>query len=458
MSDYAAFLSRKAVTAPLRGLANVPGLAPHLFPFQRECVEFGIRAGSWGLFLDTGLGKTACELEWCRHAAEASNGMALILTPLAVARQIEREGLRWGYPVRVIREQSDAREGINVCNYDRLDHLTVDSFGAVALDESSILKSMMGAKSKALRAQFAGHRWRMSATATPAPNDHMELGQQCEFLGVMPSADMLVRWFINDSADTGTWRLKGHAVADFWRWVASWARVAGHPRDLGDDMPGFDLPELRVIRHHVESGAEFTGSLFGPEDVSATNLHAIKRETAEVRARKVADLVEYTAEPWVVWVDTDYEADALMRLIGETVDVAEVRGSHPVEWKERALSGFDDGTVRVLVTKPSICGFGLNWQHCANVAFMGRSFSYESWYQAVRRCWRFGQQRQVEVHLVVAEGEDQIGRVIDRKASDHVRMKAAMVAAMREAMQGPAAQRVAYNPTHEGRLPRWMVA
>ena len=459
MSDaYEDFLSRKAIAAPLRGLTTVPGLATHLFPFQRACVEFGIRAGSWGLFLDTGLGKTACELEWCQHASEASNGMALILTPLAVARQIEREGLRWGYPVRVIREQSEAREGINVCNYDRLDHLDVSAFGAVALDESSILKSLTGAKSRALRAKFAGHRWRMSAPATPAPTDHMELGQQSEFLGVMPSADMLVRWFINDSADTGTWRLKGHAVADFWRWVASWARVAGHPRDLGDDMPGFDLPELRVIRHRVESGAEFAGSLFGPEDVSATNLHAIKRETAEVRARKVADLVMSGSEPWVVWVDTDYEADALLRIIGEAGDVGEVRGSHPVEWKERALAGFDDGSVRVLVTKPSICGFGLNWQHCARVAFMGRSFSYESWYQAVRRCWRFGQQRQVEVHLVVAEGEDQIGRVIDRKAADHVRMKSAMVAAMREAMQGPAAQRVAYNPTHEGRLPRWMVA
>ena len=257
MSDaYEDFLSRKAIAAPLRGLTTVPGLATHLFPFQRACVEFAIRAGSWGLFLDTGLGKTACELEWCQHASEASNGMALILTPLAVARQIEREGLRWGYPVRVIREQSEAREGINVCNYDRLDHLDVSAFGAVALDESSILKSLTGAKSRALRAKFAGHRWRMSATATPAPNDHMELGQQCEFLGVMPSADMLVRWFINDSADTGTWRLKGHAVADFWRWVASWARVAGHPRDLGDDMPGFDLPELRVQRDKPFAKAE----------------------------------------------------------------------------------------------------------------------------------------------------------------------------------------------------------
>lgn len=455
--DYADFLAKKAVAAPLRGMREVPALAGHLFEFQRRCVDFGLRAGSWGLFLDTGLGKTACELEWCRHAAEASNGKALILTPLAVARQIEREGLRWGYDVRVIREQEEAGPGINICNYDRLEHLHVKEFGAVALDESSILKAYTGAKSRALRASFAEHRWRMSATATPAPNDHMELGQQCEFLGVMPSNEMLMRWFISDQTEMGRYRLKGHAHADFWRWVASWARVAEHPRDLGDSLAGFDLMPMRVHRHHVESGAHFHGTLFGPEDVSATNLHEVKRATVEARARALGRIVDSEPrEPWVVWCDTDYEADAIIGVLGH--DAAEVRGSHPVEWKERTLRGFDDGTgtVRVLVTKPSICGFGLNWQHCARVAFVGRSFSYESWYQAVRRCWRFGQAREVQVHLIVAEGEDQIGRVIDRKAADHKRMKAAMTAAMKEALRDGASVRVPYQPTHDGRLPAWL--
>jgi hypothetical protein len=436
----------------MRGM-DPPPLVSHLFPFQRECVEFGLRAGSWGLFLDTGLGKTARELEWCQHAASASNGRALILTPLAVARQIEAEGRRWGYTIRVIREQDGAGDGINVCNYDRLDRLDVAAFGAVALDESSILKAFSGKTTRALIQAFASHRWRMAATATPAPNDHMELGNHSDFLGIMPQSEMLVRWFINDSGDASkTWRLKGHAVEAFWGWMASWCRMAEHPRDLGDDVPGFDLPPLRVHRHHVEAGIVGTG-LFGADIVSAAGMHALKRQTADVRAGVVADLVASDSEPWIVWCDTDYEADALGAVLP---DAREVRGSHPVERKERDLSAFADGTARVLITKPAICGFGLNWQHCARVAFVGRSFSYESWYQAVRRCWRFGQTRPVDVHVVVAEGEDSIGRVIDRKADDHKTMKAAMVAAMRRAIGSDRLARVPYRPSHEGRLPSWL--
>lgn len=456
MSDYAAFLARKAVAAPMRGLAQIPPLAPHLFPFQRHCVEHALRVGSAGVFLDTGLGKTAVELEWCRHASAATNGRALILTPLAVARQIEAEGKRWNYDVRVIREQADAREGINICNYDRLDRLDPAEYGAVALDESSILKAFTGATSRALRSTFAGHRFRLSASATPAPNDHMEIGQHCEFLGVMPSNEMLMRWFIADQTEMGRYRLKGHAEHAFWDWLSSWARCAEHPRDLGDDVQGFDLEPLRILRHHAEA-CELPpdGTLFGGE-VSATTMHATKRATAEARASVVADLVSAESmEPWVVWCDTDYEADALLRAIG-TDGVAEVRGSHPVERKESALAAFADGSARVMVTKPSVAGFGLNWQHCARVAFVGRSFSYEAWYQAVRRCWRFGQARRVDVHLVVAAGEDQIGRVIERKADDHGRMKAAMRGAMRRALSSGATRRNAYFPVHPGRLPSWM--
>jgi superfamily II DNA or RNA helicase len=432
----------------------VPALAPHLFPFQSEAVAFGLRGGSWGCFFDTGLGKTACELEWGQHAADATNGRTLILTPLAVAQQIAREGQRWGYRVRVIRNQDDAGEGINVCNYDRLHLLDADAFGAIALDEASILKNFIGKVSQAIIQTFAGHRFRMAATATPAPNDHTELAQHASFLGVMNRDEMLVRWFINDSGDTKSWRLKGHAVTPFFDWMASWARMAEHPRDLGDDVPGYDLIPMQITRHQaVEPETPIMGGLFGG-DVSATGLHTLKRATVDARAAVVAELVQSEpSEPWVIWCDTDYEADALLALLPGAGDV---RGSHSIDKKESTLAAFADGSLRVLVSKPSVCGFGLNWQHCARMAFVGRSFSYESWYQAVRRCWRFGQARQVQVHLIVAEGEDAIGRVLDRKAADHSRLRVEMVAAMHRAIGQSSARRVTYNPTHAGRVPSWM--
>jgi hypothetical protein len=452
MTSYEEFLASRTLAAPLRGVATVPTLSAHLFPFQKACVEFGLMAGSWGAFLDTGLGKTACQLEWAGHAANATNGRALILTPLAVARQIEAEGLRWGYPVRVIREQSQARDGINVCNYDRLHLLDASEFGAVALDEASILKNFTGSQSRELIARFAGHRFRVAATATPAPNDHTELSQHAAFLGVMTRDEMLVRWFINDSGDTKSWRLKGHAVTPFFDWMATWARMAEHPRDLGDDVPGFDLEPFAVIRHQAEEPeTPITGGLFGG-DVSATGIHDLKRQTAKARAEVVAGLVG-DREPWVVWCDTDYEADALLEVLPMARDV---RGSQSIERKEETLADFASGALRVLIGKPSQLGFGLNWQHCARMAFVGRSFSYEAWYQAVRRCWRYGQTRKVEVHLVVAEGEDAIGRVIDRKADDHGKLRQEMRAAMARAMGLSSSRRVAYAPTFQGRLPAWV--
>jgi hypothetical protein len=450
--SYADFLASKAIRATERGLSDVPTLAGHLFLFQRSCVGFALRAGSAGNFLSTGLGKTACELEWSAHAAEASNGKALILAPLSVGWQIAKEADRWGYDARVIRDQSEAKAGINICNYDRLDKLEPASFGAVALDESSILKSFGGKTSRALIEAFAHHRFRLSATATPAPNDHMELGQQSDFLGVMPSSEMLMRWFINDtSVASQEWRLKKHAVNDFWDWCASWSRMAEMPSDLGGDDAGFILPPMKIIRHRAEASPVKGSDLFGMVDMSATTMFDVKRKTAGNRAKAVADLVD-GSEPWVIWCDTDGEADALKALLP---DAAEVRGSHTPEHKENTLRAFADGSVRVLITKPSICGFGLNWQHCARTAFVGRTFSYEAWYQAVRRFWRFGQQREVQVHLIVAEGEEAIARVIDRKADDHATMKAAMRAAMLRATEKTVSRKTSYQPTHKAGVPAW---
>ena len=454
MDEYAQFLAGKAPRPRSTGVepCNMPET---MRPDQRAVTEFAIRQGCAALFLDTGMGKTFDELEWCRQCGDASNGYSLLLTPLAVARQIEAEAHRWGYDARVIRSQDDARPGINICNYDRLELLEPAKFGAVALDESSILKSFSGATTRLLIAAFRDHRFKLCATATPAPNDHMELGTHAEFLGQMSSVEMLSRWFINDTSTASqSWRLKGHAESSFWDWVASWARCAETPADLGFDDHGFVLPPLNIIRHVVAGDTRAAPGMLFAGDVSATNMYDMKRQTSTARAASLAALVRNEPdEPWIVWCDTDDEADA----IGAALPgIFEVRGSHTVERKEAGLIGFSKKDPLWLLTKSKIGGMGMNYQHCARMAYVGRTFSYESWYQSVRRCWRYGQTRPVDVHLMVAEGDAQIGRVIDRKAADHHKMKRAMSIAMARVSEIAEGPRVKYAPTHKGRLPTWL--
>lgn len=453
---YQDFLAAKAQRVGAAGVEPSP-LPDHLFDFQQEVTGFAIRQGRAGMYLDTGLGKTRCELEWSAQVLRHLTGKArsLILTPLAVARQVEREGQALGYDCRVIRDQSEAKSGINICNYDRLDKIDADAFGAVALDESSILKSFGGKISAGLIGAFANHRFRLSATATPAPNDHMELGQQSSFLGIMPANEMLMRWFINDTKEASQqWRLKGHAARDFWDWMASWSRMAQGPEDLGFDGSRFKLPELNVIRHRTQGHIRpMDGGLFAGA-VSATNMHEVKRQTSGSRADIIAALAD-TGEPFLVWCDTDYEADALKARIKDAV---EVRGSMAIDKKEEALEAFSIGQARVIITKPGIAGHGLNWQHCSAMGFCGRTFSYELWYQAVRRCWRFGQTKPVTVHIAVAEGEDQIGAVIDRKSAGHAAMKAEMAEAMRRAVGRHPARKIAYDPSFKGNTPSWLTS
>lgn len=458
--QYVAFLASKATRAKNHGLKSIDTLASHLFPFQRHCVEFGLKLGYSGLFLDTGLGKTECELEWCQRLIKHTNERALILTPLAVANQTKRRGDRWGYnDVRVIRNQSEAKDGINICNYERLDKLDPLSFEIIALDEASILKSFTGKTRNALISAFKAARFKLAATATPAPNDHMEFGSYAEFLNVMASNEMLSRFFINDTSTASQeWRLKAHAVVEFWDWMASWARLAEKPSDLGDKDDGFILPPFQVIRHQArnsEIDGEFA-DMFGTPIMSATSLHDVKRQTRMARAETAAGLLDSAPDrPWLLWCDTNYESEALKEAIPNAV---ELRGSMSADEKEEILDGFALGVIRYLITKPSLTGFGLDWSHCANMAFIGRSYSYEDWYQAVRRCWRFGQKRKVMVHLIVAEGEDTIGRVVDRKAGDHAKMKIAMREAMRRAMGRSAVVKSAYEPKHNARLSQWMCA
>jgi hypothetical protein len=269
----------------------------------------------------------------------------------------------------------------------------------------------------------------------------------------MSGSEMLSRWFINQT-DTASqkWRLKGHARDPFWDWVASWAVMAETPADMGYDASAYILPPLRIHRHKAAGDIRAPAGALFASDVSATTMHDLKRQTAGDRAEMAASIVPI-GEPCVIWCDTDYEADALLSRLPNALDV---RGSHSAEKKEGALAAFEAGADRVIVTKPSVAGFGLNWQHCASMIFVGRSFSYEAWYQAVRRCWRFGQKKPVDCHLIVAEGEDQIGRVIARKSADHSAMKEAMRSAMIRAASRSSEARVPYNPQHNGRMPSWL--
>ena len=454
---YREILARKAHKPHGGGISDAE-ISEALLPIQRACAEFALRVGRAGIFLATGFGKSLVQLEYSGHAAAATNGRALILAPLAVAVQFEREAAKFGYEARVIRTMSDVRDGINICNYDRFDKVDPNAFGSVCLDEGSAIKAFGGKTTMALTNAFAGHRFRLSATATPAPNDHMELGTQAEFLGLMAYREMLSRWFINDTSSASQkWRLKGHAHADFWDWVASWARMAVMPSDMGFSDDGYELPPLKITRHkpsHATVKAK-DGDLFAGL-ASATSIYSAKRQTVSVRADKVAELVHAEpGEPWVCWCDTNDESTALAERIPGAV---EVRGSMSIEAKEAAIRSFLDREARVLITKPSICGWGLNLQHCARTAFVGRTFSYEAWHQAVRRFHRFGQTREVHVHIVVDDSERQADEVIARKEADHKRMQAEMAAAMARSNARTSGRMIGYTPNHSGGLPSWLSA
>lgn len=418
---YEAFLARKQVSAAHCGLTNIPELHPSLFEFQRRVVNRALRAGRYALFLDTGLGKTICQLEWARHVP----GKKLILAPLAVAEQTVREGKqRLGLDVFHSRDGSTS-DGITITNYERLHLFDPSEFAGVVLDESSILKSFTGKTRNALVDQFRNTPFRLACTATPSPNEHTELGNHAEFLGVMTTGQMQARWFVNDLGEAGSWRLKGHAASDFWRWVTTWASCVSRPSDAGGDDAPFALPPITTAMHVVESAARSnvdTGCLFGFAELSATNIHADKRATMADRVAKAAELAD-TNDHALIWCESNDESTALAKAIPNSV---EVRGSDYSDDKEEKLDAFSRGSIRCMITKPSIAGFGLNWQHCNHVIFASLSYSYEAFYQAIRRTWRFGQKRPVHIDVVIADSEQGIWRTVRDKMESHEEMKSSM--------------------------------
>ncbi|MGB3330137.1 MAG: DNA methyltransferase [Thermomicrobiales bacterium] len=441
--DYDAFLaSKRAVAEPAGFAVDVEALNPTLFPFQRDIVTWALQRGRAAIFADCGLGKTRIQLEWARHVSWETGGNVLILTPLAVAAQTEAESREMGldWVCGVARDQSGVVPGITITNYERLHLFDPASFTGIVLDESSILKAFDGKMRADLTAFAQTIPYRLCCTATPAPNDLVELTNHAQFLDIMSGKEIIALFFTQDGNTTHAWRLKGHARRDFWRWMASWSVAIRRPSDIGHDDTGFTLPPMHMRQHtvDVEPGFETLIPRFAE---TLQERQRARRESTADRVAMAADLVNASDQPWVVWCDLNAESEALAKAIPDAV---EVRGSDTIEHKEQALAGFADGSIRVLVTKPTIAGYGMNWQHCAHMAFVGLSDSYEQQYQAIRRCWRFGQTRPVEVHVITAVTEGAVVHNIERKERQAAAMMDGIVEHMKAGLgAGPGALQAA---------------
>lgn len=425
--NYAEYLTNKGADVQTRGFD--PGTAAldqyRMFPHQTELTHWALRRGKAAIFAATGLGKTRMQLAWADQVSRHTNGRIIILAPLAVAEQTVGEGAAIGVQVKHCREGGDVVDGVNIANYERLHKFDLDQFSGVVLDESSIIKHHDARTFAALTDAFRSTPFKLCASATPAPNDWTELGTHAEFLGVRTRTEMLSEFFVHDGGETTVWRLKGHARKEFWRWVASWGALLQSPADLGHDAAAYNLPPLKVHQHIIAAAGPSAGQLFAVEAQTLSERRSARRDSIAQRVAECAAIVNGTPAPWVVWCDLNAEGDALRASIKGAV---EIRGSDPTDEKESRLMAFARGDIRVLITKPSIAGFGLNWQHCSHMAFVGVTDSFEAYYQAVRRCWRFGQKREVQVHVFASEHEGAVVANLRRKERDAEEMGAALAA------------------------------
>jgi hypothetical protein len=459
VSQYEDFLARKRMVDPATGLKVVPALHPSMFEFQRDITSWALRRGRAALFAGTGLGKSLMELAWADAVHRETGKDILHLAPLAVSAQMQREAVKFGIAAQVVPFQSRVHPGINITNYQKIEHFDLSHFGGVILDESSILKSVDGHYRTKLIEACASIPFRLAATATPAPNDFMELGNHAEFLGVMSYTDMLATFFTHDGGDTQKWRLKGHAENEFWKWMASWSVMIRKPSDLGYSNEGYDLPPLKQQQHLV--AADYapsldTGLLFPMEASSLQERLAARRDTVQERV-DLAVQITPRDRPFVWWCNLNSESEMLAKRIPGAV---ETKGSDPDDVKEKKLVDFIEGRTRVLVTKPAVAGFGLNLQHCADTGFVGLNDSFEQVFQSIRRFWRFGQTNPVNVHFIAAETEGAVVANLRRKEADADRMAASMVLHMAdmsaEAVHGTTRVVPDYNPTQPMMLPSFL--
>lgn len=453
MSGYQEFIASKQLKSFDAGF-NYDCTHDWIFDYQRACVEWACKRGKAALFLDTGLGKTNCELAWAEAVEEYTQKPVLILAPLCVSKQIQQEAERFNFDVIGVRENSQIKErGIYVTNYENLHNIDCGAFAGVVIDESSILKGLDGKLRKRITESFRQTPYRLSASATPSPNDYMELGTQSEFLGIMSHVEMLATFFIHDGADTSKWRLKGHGQKKFFEWLATWSVIMRDPSVFGFAKKP-TLPPLNIKQITIESGVN--DGLLPALAQSLSERNTARRDTVEARCQAAADIANSIDGSVLVWCALNDEGDLLESMIDKSVQIA---GADKPQDKESRMMGFIDGSHRVLVSKVRIAGFGMNFQHCHNMIFVGLSDSWEQYYQAVRRCWRFGQTKPVNVYIITADIEGMVLENIKRKDEQAEKMMSEMAKIAGESFvdfNKATSQTLAYNPTVSIKFPTWL--
>ena len=456
--DYKEFLKTKEVESIDSGIhIDESELNPMLFPFQRDIVLFALRKGRSAIFSDCGTGKTAMQLEFANQVVKKTGRKALIIAPLSVVEQTKAEGKKFGIDAAVVRCPEQVKPGINITNYDIIEHFDPDAFGCVVLDESSCLKSFTSATRTQLIDMFAHTPYKLCCTATPAPNDTAELANTVEFLGVMSRTELLSTYFIHDSGDTSKWRLKGYGESKFWEFMATIAVCVRNPADLGYSSEGYDLPKLNLIKHIVESKPKDYQLVAHRAETLAERREA-RKESLEDRVAVTKDLVNSIPdESWMVWCDYNIESQLLHKAIADSVEVV---GADSPEYKAETALAFADGKIHALVSKASIYGFGMNFQSCHNMIFCGISDSWEAFYQAVRRCWRYGQNHDVDVHIIISEAELNVLENIERKHALMDEMQNRMIALMKDVTMSEIKHTTRittdYKPKEKMELPKWM--
>ena len=419
---YEEFLKTKAITVEACGF-DCADRNPKLFDWQNDVVRWALRKGKAAVFSDCGTGKSRILLQWAQKVHEHTGGPMLLLAPLAVTQQTKREGVLCGIDVNVVRDQSQCVNGLNITNYEMLEHFDPSWFAGVVCDESGCIKHKEAKTRMMLQEMFRDTKYKLCLTATPAPNDYMELGTHAEFLGVMKQTEMLATFFVHDGGETQKWRLKGHAESKFFEWVAGWAACFKRPQDIGYEEDGFDLPELRMHDVIVQSDktelADGQMAMFAPIGNTLLERRSARKNSLEERVAKAAEIANGTDDQVLVWCDLNAESKALTQAINGAV---EVEGSMSLEEKEEGIMGFLTGKYRVLVSKPRIAGFGINAQNACKEIFVGLSDSFEQMYQAIRRCWRFGQDKPVDVYLITSDAEGAVRANLLRKQADAERM------------------------------------
>lgn len=415
--QYQDFINAKKRTLAESGFTP-RSLNKELFPFQQEVVKKALKRGKYAIFADCGLGKTFMQLEWAEKVAKRERKPVLILCPLAVSAQTVREAARFG-----IDAQKYPNGRVQVLNYDQIEHVNADDFAGVVLDESSILKNMQGKMRNAIIDKFSETPYKLACTATPSPNDPVELGNHSEFLDVMKMTEMSAMYFVHDGGNTNKWRLKKHATEQFYQWVGEWASVLRKPSDIGFMDEGYELPDLQFFESVIETGNRNNGQLFNDVAVSATNFNQELRLTKVQRIEEAVELASKSDEPFIIWIRQNEEGELVRKMIPDAV---EVKGSDKPESKEQAFLDFVDGKFRVLVTKPKIAQFGLNFQHCRNQIFAALDFSFEGLYQAIRRSYRFGQRNEVNIYIISTDTMENVVQTIKRKQDQFEQMNKAM--------------------------------